>query len=376
MPENSGPCWDGYKQVGMKEKDGKMVPNCVPIDASDDSSDAEFAAKKKRTISQTPAPKKDRVKGSDTNPKGSASTGKSKAIKFSDKVEKSLKNKVSEHNENAKEGRKATLGMLKAVYRRGAGAFSTSHRPGMSRDQWAMARVNAYLKLLKSGKPSNSAYKQDNDLLPASHPRSTKGSASALALTASAHLVPEEQDLAEALLEVVAKHGKFNEDQIGVWAGYTPAAENEVAKIGVVCMNCVFYQETEQGDVCQIISLPIEDLGKCRFAVIPDGVVSSEAIIEYDRAKLKQDVDDIYYEQELSVTLKKIEEYESTEDAITALAEFSGLGYEIVPALRATWLRAVKDGEDPYSRVKDMAEYTYDSKDADLLPQSKKGASS
>jgi len=24
-------CWDGYKQVGMKEKNGKMVPNCVPV---------------------------------------------------------------------------------------------------------------------------------------------------------------------------------------------------------------------------------------------------------------------------------------------------------------------------------------------------------
>jgi hypothetical protein len=236
-----------------------------------------------------------------------------------------------------------------------------------------MARVNAYLKLLKSGKPSNSAYKQDNDLLPAKHPRSTKSSASSSTLTASARLVPEEQDLADALLEVVAKHGKFNEDQIGVWAGYTPAAENKVAKIGVICANCVFYLG---GDQCQIISLPVEPMGKCRFAVLPDGVVSADAIIEYDRAKLKQDVDDIYYEQELSVTLKKIEEYESTEDAITALAEFSGLGYEIVPALRATWLRAVKDGEDPYSRVKNMAEYTYDSKDADLLPQSKKGASS
>ena len=27
--ENS-PCWDGYKQVGMKMKNGKEVPNCVP----------------------------------------------------------------------------------------------------------------------------------------------------------------------------------------------------------------------------------------------------------------------------------------------------------------------------------------------------------
>jgi hypothetical protein len=357
----------------MKEKDGKMVPNCVPIDASDDSSDAEFATKKKRTISQTPAPKKDRIKGSSTNPKGSASSGKSKAIKFSAKVEKSLKNKVSEHNEKAKEGRKATLGMLKAVYRRGAGAYSGSHRPGMTRDQWAMGRVNAYLKLLRSGKPSNSAYKQDNDLLPAKHPRSTKSSASSSTLTASARLVPEEQDLAEALLEVVAKHGKFNEDQIGVWAGYTPANENEVASIGVICANCVFYQG---GDQCQIISLPVEPMGKCRFAVLPEGAVNDDAVIEYDRAKLEQDVDDMYYEQELSVTIKDLEEYESTEDAITTLAEFSGLGYEIIPALRATWLRAVKDGEEPYSRARNLAEYTYDSKDADLLPQFEKGTSS
>lgn len=26
------PCWRGYKQIGMKEKDGKQVPNCVPIE--------------------------------------------------------------------------------------------------------------------------------------------------------------------------------------------------------------------------------------------------------------------------------------------------------------------------------------------------------
>jgi len=30
LDENEGPCWDGYKQVGMKKKNGKEVPNCVP----------------------------------------------------------------------------------------------------------------------------------------------------------------------------------------------------------------------------------------------------------------------------------------------------------------------------------------------------------
>ena len=30
--EDENPCWKGYKQLGMKEKDGRQVPNCVPID--------------------------------------------------------------------------------------------------------------------------------------------------------------------------------------------------------------------------------------------------------------------------------------------------------------------------------------------------------
>ena len=333
--------------------------------------DLDTFAKGKRTVSQTPAPKKDRIYGSDKNKKGSASSGKSGAVKFSAKTENSLKKKVSEHNEKAREGRKVTLGMLKAVYRRGAGAFSGSHRPGMGRDQWAMARVNAFLKLVKSGKPSNPNYKTDNDLLPASHPRSTKKSSSNESLVASANLVPEEQDLAEALLDIVAKHGKFNEDQIGVWAGYTPAAENEVASVGVKCANCVFYQG---GELCAIISLPVEPEGKCRFAVLPEGAVNDDAVIEYERANLKQDIDDIYYEQELSVSVEDIENYESPEKAILALAEFSGLGYEIIDSLRASWLRGVKSGDDPYSRARNLAELGYKSVDADLLPTFEKGS--
>jgi starvation-inducible DNA-binding protein len=125
-----------------------------------------------------PAPKKDRIKGSKKNAPGSAAG--SKKIVFSDKVETSLRNKVEEHNKDAANGRKATLPMLKAVYRRGSGAFSSSHRPGKTRDQWAMARVNAFLKLLRSGRPANPNYKQDNDLLPKAHPKSSKAEASVL----------------------------------------------------------------------------------------------------------------------------------------------------------------------------------------------------
>jgi starvation-inducible DNA-binding protein len=70
----------------------------------------------------------------------------------------------------------------------------------------------------------------------------------------------------------------------------------------------------------------------------------------------------------LSVTLKSPDEYNNVEEAVIALAEFSGQGYEIIPALRATWKRAVNDGEKAYDRAYELATRLYDSRDSDLLP--------
>ena len=320
-----------------------------------------------RTISQTPAPKKYQVKCSKKNAKVSASV--TRKVKFSAAVEKSLKNKVEQHNEKAGKGRRATLGMLKAVYRRGAGAYSVSHRPGMTRNQWAMGRVNAFLKLLKSGKPSNSAYKTDNDLLPSGHPRSTKKSNS---IAASAGLVPEESDLAEALVEIADKYGRFNEDATGIWAGYTPPAENDVRGIGVKCSNCVLYMGNGS---CRIIELEVEDEGKCRFAVIPDGVVDV-GVLEGEKLgneiqspqELAKLANEWRYEQELNIDLLPEEDYSSPEEAILAMAEYSGFGYEAEHAIRASWLRGVRNGENPFKRASLLASLGYDSLDADLLP--------
>jgi hypothetical protein len=102
----------------------------------------EIGEASKHDPRSTPAPKKDRIKGSPKNKPGSAKPGGK--VTFSEGVTNSLKTKVKEHN--AKSDRKVTLGMLKAVYRRGAGAYSTSHRPGVSRAAWSMARVNAFLR--------------------------------------------------------------------------------------------------------------------------------------------------------------------------------------------------------------------------------------
>ena len=206
-----------------------------------------------------PAPKKDRIKGSKRNAPGSAEHGKARSIKFSKKTEDTLRGKMTKHNQNVSDGRRATLSMLKAVYRRGAGAYSSSHRPGVSRDAWAMARVNAFLRLLRSGRPARSSYVQDNDLLPSAHPKSTA---------------------------------------------------SIVAAVGA-------------------------DL----------------------------------YEAELEVTLLSPMDYDSPEQAIFALAEFSGEGYEMIEPLRASWQRAVRDGDDPFERASDLAVKGYASRDADLLPR-------
>lgn len=228
----------------------------------DDEHDKESTIQ--ATAGSKPAPKKDQIKGSSKNAKGSAAGGKS--ITFSKKVEESLKKKADEHNEKHGDtaSKKTSLKTLKAVYRRGAGAFSSSHRPDQNRNSWAMARVNAFLHLLRTGSPKNSNYTTDNDLLPASHRRSSKSSG---AVTASA-TNPEE-----------------------------------------------------------------------------------------------------YIDQQLNVILMPKEEYASKEHAIYSLAEYSGLGYEVIPSIRASWLRAEKQGEDPYDRALDLSINLYYSKDSDLLPK-------
>ena len=43
-------CWSGYKQEGMKDKNGRMVPNCVPVEKAYDAEDKEEEPKIKKSI--------------------------------------------------------------------------------------------------------------------------------------------------------------------------------------------------------------------------------------------------------------------------------------------------------------------------------------
>jgi len=124
----------------------------------------------RKSAAQTPAPKSEQIKGSAKNPKGSAAS-KSTAIKISlsRKIIETLQKKAKEFNDKYP-SKKVSVSTLKAVFRRGAGAFSKSFRPTItggkpnSRSAWAFARVNKFLDK-KAGKKVKKAYVQDDDLL-------------------------------------------------------------------------------------------------------------------------------------------------------------------------------------------------------------------
>jgi len=144
-------------------------------DAEQEFSALQYGKPKKNDPRKTPAKPSERRKGSKKNKPDSASKPNN-SIKISKETESRLRKMMQEHNAKvAKKGKgsKASMGRLKSVYRRGAGAFSRSHAPNMSRGGWGIARVKAFLYLLRNGRPSNPNYKQDNDLLPKSHPRAS-----------------------------------------------------------------------------------------------------------------------------------------------------------------------------------------------------------
>jgi len=125
----------------------------------------------RKSAAQTPAPKAEQIKGSKKNPKGTAASEKAASkIKLSDETINVLKDKLDKFKEKYPSKKNVNLNDLKAVYRRGSGAYSSSHRPTISggkpnsRAAWSYARVNKFLEKA-AGKPVKKAYVQDDDLL-------------------------------------------------------------------------------------------------------------------------------------------------------------------------------------------------------------------
>lgn len=106
--------------------------------------------------------------------------GEIKAEEVSAAVKKGLAEKVKDHNDKYgnQKGKRVTQRMLEAVFRRGVGAYRTnpeSVRPNVnSPDQWAYARVNGFLRAVRTGKFRSGKF--DTDLLPEGHPLKTEKS--------------------------------------------------------------------------------------------------------------------------------------------------------------------------------------------------------
>ena len=175
--DEESPCWDGYKQVGMKKKGNKMVPNCVPIGEVKQDKDikdrkgtqpAKYYAKDAEGDEMAKSTKTSRAryfakqsKKSDDDPDaykpapGDAGA-KTKLSKHTKKYKQMFGEKI-EGLKKKSEKSGIAYGILKKVYDRGMAAWKTGHRPGTTPQQWAFARVNSFIT-------GGGARKSDNDL--------------------------------------------------------------------------------------------------------------------------------------------------------------------------------------------------------------------
>ena len=141
------------------------------IDLAEVDEKGNVKSSPKAPKSDTPNPS---PKGEGTA-KGDAS-GK-RGAKVSEKDKATLKKKADDFNKKYKDklGYGVSSSVLASVYQRGLGAFNTSHSPKVrSASQWGFARVNAFLYLVRNGKPQNPKYTTDYDLLPEKHPKSSR----------------------------------------------------------------------------------------------------------------------------------------------------------------------------------------------------------
>ena len=145
-------CWDGYRQDGMKKKDGKMVPNCVPIgEVSQDKEigDREGSQPKKNYAGDmAKSTKQARARHFDKKKKGPApgdASAKTKPSKHTKKYDQMFGEAQIEGLKNKAEKTGISYSILKQVYDRGMAAYKTGHRPGTTSQQWAFARVNSFV---------------------------------------------------------------------------------------------------------------------------------------------------------------------------------------------------------------------------------------
>lgn len=231
----------------------------------------------------TPTDRQALRSASELRPAGDISDRIKKEV--SARVRDALERKVEDHNEKhgSTASKRVTLRMLSAVFERGVGAYRTnpaSVRPNVgSADQWAYARVNAFLTAVRTGRFPRSAF--DTDLLPEGHPLSTRKSMD----TDKAHIrYPDGEPIPHALPDAYApadgqrrcdncayyKIGACLKFGAAVRAGYVCAAWKPIlAEVDVEIESGYGYDDETKGYGHEFRKEIVEEDG--RFCVYSEG---------------------------------------------------------------------------------------------------------
>jgi len=135
-------------------------------------------------ISATPQVDEEQIFGSAFNEPGSAASIESAAeIQFGEDIEEELLERARKiqtvdndpdipdrFEDDVYRSEQRAFQAMKAVFRRGSGAYSRSAPPGVSRAQWSFGRTADFADIVKFGEPDDPDFIQDNDLLPDGHP--------------------------------------------------------------------------------------------------------------------------------------------------------------------------------------------------------------
>jgi hypothetical protein len=135
-------------------------------------------------ISSIPAEPEERIRGSELPADAAADPLAASQFRYDDEIERVFDEKRQRYNERFEDSDErndeVTDNMLRAVFRRGMGAFSDTHNPSASRRSWGFGRVNEFLERSANldedaGFTVDDEYTQDDDLLPRGVPESTLG---------------------------------------------------------------------------------------------------------------------------------------------------------------------------------------------------------
>lgn len=154
----------------------------------------------------------------------------------------------------------------------------------------------------------------------------------------------DEKALTDAMLGVVREYGKFGSEGSTVYPNYVGPAQNPDSSIGVKCGNCVFHFEAEDGIGCSAIDADIEENGVCRLAMIPPGLVDSDAPMQEAAAGALKVGDFVRWRSSGGTARGRIERIERNGQINVPDSDFTINGEENDPAALITVWREGADG--------------------------------